>query len=149
MKTLIIYSTMTGNTKKLVNGIKKKMRCEAINPSKKAASEAKKADLIVFASGIYAWRHHKALLNFAESLPKMNKKCLIISTAGSPALSRLMHFALRRRLKKKGFRILGEFSCKGFDTFGPLKLFGGLNKGRPNQKDINNAVKFIREIKCQ
>ena len=148
MKILIIYSTATGNTRKLVNGIRKKICCKVINPSKKAVNETKKADLVVFASGIYAWRHHKALLNFAESLPKMNKKCLIISTAGSPALRGMTHFALRRRLKNK-MKILGEFSCRGFDNFGPLKLVGGLNKGRPNQKDINNAVKFIREIKCQ
>ena len=43
--------------------------------------------------------------------------------------------------------MLGNFSCTGFDEFGPLKLIGGLNKGKPDQKDVENAVKFALEMK--
>ena len=145
MKIIAIYSTITGNTLKLIRGIKKRIRgIKFLKPSKKAIKEIKKSDLVIFASGIYAWRHHKDLLKFAENIPMMNKKCLIISTAGSPALSGMMHFALRRRLKNK-MKILGEFSCSGFDNFGPLKLFGGLNKGHPDKEDIKKAVKFLKK----
>jgi hypothetical protein len=47
----------------------------------------------------------------------------------------------------KGFTIIGEFSCKGFNTFGPLKLVGGINKGRPNESDLNKAENFARCLK--
>jgi flavodoxin len=47
----------------------------------------------------------------------------------------------------RGFSITGEFSCKGWDTVGPLKLFGGINKGRPNEDDLEEARVFARGLK--
>ena len=37
---------------------------------------------------------------------------------------------------------IGRFQCKGFDTYGPFKLIGGIAKGHPDQKDIREAVEF-------
>ena len=42
--------------------------------------------------------------------------------------------------------VVGEFSCRGFDTVGPFKLIGGVNKGRPDERDLENAKKFARGI---
>ena len=33
----------------------------------------------------------------------------------------------------------------GHTNYFPLSLFGGVNKGRPNEEDINNAIKFLEE----
>lgn len=41
---------------------------------------------------------------------------------------------------------IGKFSCKGYDTFGPFKLVGGIAKGRPNAKDLAAAVDFYRGL---
>ena len=38
--------------------------------------------------------------------------------------------------------IVGRFSCKGFDTFGPFKMIGGVSKGHPDEKDIAAVVEF-------
>ncbi|MEM2956480.1 MAG: flavodoxin domain-containing protein [Candidatus Pacearchaeota archaeon] len=144
MRILAVYSTITGNTLKLLKGIKKSIReMRIIKSSKKAVKEIKKAELVIFASGIYMWKHHKKLLRFSEDIPKIRKKALIMSTAGLP-FKWIMHLTLRKILEKKGFIILGEFSCKGYDKFGPLKIFGGINKGHPNKKDINMATEFIK-----
>ncbi len=43
---------------------------------------------------------------------------------------------LRGVLIKKGFEIIGEFNCLELDTFGPLKLIGGIKQERPNESDI-------------
>ncbi|MEI3307063.1 MAG: hypothetical protein V8R40_14225 [Dysosmobacter sp.] len=43
--------------------------------------------------------------------------------------------------------MLGEFSCKGYNTFGPFKLIGGSAKGRPNEDDLENARTFYRKLK--
>ena len=104
-----------------------------------------KYDLIGFGSGIYFFRHHKNLLKFVDDLPKANKKAFIFSTygGGSP---KFYHEALRKRLMARKFKILGEFSCKGFDTFGPLKLIGGINKGKPDENDLENARKFALKL---
>jgi len=47
----------------------------------------------------------------------------------------------------RGFSIVGDFSCKGWTTWGPLKLFGGTNKGRPNEEDLEEARVFARGLK--
>lgn len=35
------------------------------------------------------------------------------------------------------------FSCIGFDTYGPLKLIGGVNRNRPNQDDVVKLQEFL------
>ena len=48
--------------------------------------------------------------------------------------------------EEKNCRCLGVFYCKGFDTFGPFKLVGGINKNRPNTEDMEQAVPFYRGL---
>ena len=52
--------------------------------------------------------------------------------------------ALRRIAEDKGGPVLGEFGCRGYDTFGPFKLVGGLAKGRPNERDLEQARAFYQ-----
>jgi flavodoxin len=56
------------------------------------------------------------------------------------------HGALREVLRQKGFAIKGEFTCAGFDTFGPFKLIGGLKKGHPDEKDLEDARAFAKGL---
>ena len=46
-------------------------------------------------------------------------------------------------------RLVGRFSCKGFDTFGPFKLIGGVSKGHPDEKDIAAAIEFYNGLKLK
>jgi multimeric flavodoxin WrbA len=39
-----------------------------------------------------------------------------------------------------------EKDLSGYDTFGPFKLIGGLAKGHPDDKDLENAVAFFRGL---
>lgn len=52
----------------------------------------------------------------------------------------------KKLLIAKGYDVIGSFACKGFTTFGPLKLIGGINKGRPNDSDIESARNFARRL---
>ena len=49
-------------------------------------------------------------------------------------------------IKEKQGRIVGEFSCKGYDTFGPFKLIGGISKGHPDKNDLDNAKAFFKGL---
>jgi len=49
----------------------------------------------------------------------------------------------------KGYSVIGEFSCKGFNTNSFLKYFGGMNKDRPNSEDLKNAEKFASSLAAQ
>ena len=48
--------------------------------------------------------------------------------------------------REKGCPVLGEFGCQGYDTFGPFKLVGGIAKGHPNERDLENARSFYRGL---
>jgi hypothetical protein len=48
--------------------------------------------------------------------------------------------------------IIDEFICAGFNTNSFLKLFGGINKGRPNVEDLRRAEEFalnLKEVKLE
>ena len=90
------------------------------------------------------------LLDYAEKLPQVdNKGAFIFSTAGVTGEKKLAkdHSTLREKLEAKGYRIVGEFQCKGFNTNVFLKYFGGMNKGRPNEEDLKNAEEFAQNLR--
>jgi hypothetical protein len=51
-----------------------------------------------------------------------NKKAFIFTTSGT---NKDYNKPLEEKLLGKGFGVVGEFSCKGFDTWGHLKLLEG------------------------
>ena len=109
-------------------------------------------DLIGLGSGIYWGKHDRRLLDLVDNLPlQNNKKAFVFSTSGLNEGRVLNKFnrRLKRKLAEKGFTIIGEFSCRGFDTMGPLKLIGGINKGRPNDNDLEAAAHFANGLKTE
>lgn len=43
----------------------------------------------------------------------------------------------------KDNEVIGVFHTKGYCTYAFFKLFGGVNKDRPNEKDLENLDLFI------
>ena len=44
--------------------------------------------------------------------------------------------------------MIGQFSCRGFSNYHKIfKLFGGVNKGHPNNKEVDNAKTFAVRLK--
>ena len=106
-------------------------------------------DLIGFGSGIYFGRYHKSLLELIDRLPMLeNKKAFIFSTSGLRKIPFIHDFdkPLKEKLLQKGFNIVGKFSCRGFDTSQAAKIIGGINRGRPDEKDLNQAENFARGL---
>jgi flavodoxin len=148
MKTLIICSSIHHkNTLKIADAIAEVLNASVIKTEDVKIEELKDYDLIGFGSGIYLWKQHMLLLRLADNLPEMNKNCFLFSTSGDKGHDmEKWHKPLREKLIGKGCKVLDEFNCLGWDTIGPLKLFGGINKGRPNEKDLENAKEFARNI---
>ena len=118
---------------------------QQINPE-----ELKKYDLIGFGSGIYGAQHHESLLDLADNLPQVtNKKAFIFSTSAIMGKNKVAddHSKLREKLQSKGYIIVDEFACKGFNTNSFMKYLGGMNKGRPNAEDLKNAEEFAENLK--
>ena len=148
MNALIIYiSIHHGNTEKVAKAIAEILNAKLVNPWEIKSEELLKYDLIGFGSGIYYWKHHRALFKLIGNLSEMRgKKAFIFSTAGIN-IPFINHRKLRSALRKKGFEIVGEFSCRGWDTNGWLEKIGGINKGHPNEKDLENARRFAEKLK--
>lgn len=102
--------------------------------------------LLVLVQESFLGNTTKSLLEFADKLPSTNKKAFIFSTSGATEKTEKFHKSLKAMLTAKGFNIVGEFNCAGFDIFGPLKLVGGISKGRPNQEDLKKAEDFANDL---
>ena len=107
-------------------------------------------DLVGFGAGIDSGKHYKPILDLAGKLLHIdNKNAFIFSTAGLTGEKKFAkdHSTLREKLETKGYKIVYEFQCKGFNTNSFLKFFGGLNRVRPNAKDLKHAEEFAQNLK--
>jgi flavodoxin len=150
MKTLIIYQSIHhGNTEKVAKKIAEVLGADLKKPNEVKPEDLANYDLIGFGSGIYFMKFHVSILNFINALPNMaGKKVFSFCTHGSPFFPPGgWNKNFQAMLQAKGFAVVGGFQCEGFDTWGPFKLFGGLCKGRPNEKDLDRAAKFAEGLK--
>ncbi len=145
MKILIIYhSEHHQNTEKIAKAIAIKVGAEIIKAKDINPIDLDNYDILGFGSGVYHGRLHNELLELIDKLPcQKDKKSFIFSTTGSMTYSKLAHDRFRPLLIKKGLKIVGEFSCLGFDT---ALTREGINKGKPDKQDLENAENFIQSI---
>ena len=147
MNTLIVYASVHHkNTEKVAKVIAAELGADLVPVGQAKPDTLTAYDLIGFGSGIYNWKFHKTLLQFVEALPAVTgKQAFIFSTSGEGGIQR--HATVKELLMNRRFSVVGEFSCKGSNTWGPLKLVGGTNKGRPNADDLEEARVFARGLK--
>jgi flavodoxin len=145
----VIYNSIYyGNTKKIAQAIAKCLEATLLTPQQVDMKIFIKYDLIGFGSGIYYNRHHQSLFDIIEKIPKANNtKAFIFSTNrdGNPN----DHKLLKETLQKKGFTIVGEFCCKGFEDWRAMKVVGGkgINEGKPDEEDLKRAEIFGLDLK--
>lgn len=145
MKTAICYySRHHGNTRKVLEAMAGEGGTELIDVTARRAVRLEEYDCIGFASGIYYGTFQEGVLQFARQYLPEGKDVFFVCTYGvfRPGYSS----AIGQIALEKGCRVLGTFGCRGFDTFGPFRLVGGIAKGRPNERDLDKARSFFRQI---
>ena len=98
---------------------------------------------------IYASVHHGNTKKIIDEIAKTNEVDLIenkniflmCTYGGSEAFK-----SMESIIEDKHDNLVGRFSCKGFDTFGPFKLIGGVAKGHPDDRDLAAAVEFYKKL---
>ncbi|MGD0716759.1 MAG: flavodoxin family protein [Halobacteriota archaeon] len=146
MKTLIVcVSQHHGNTKKIADAMAAVLGAEVRRPDDVNVEALAEYELIGFGSGIAFGKHYQPLLRWVETLPVLDKKAFVFSTRGASRLGS-QHRALKSKLEEKGLAVVGEFSCRGFDTYGLMKLVGGIARGRPNEQDLRDAEEFAKAL---
>jgi flavodoxin len=148
MKTFIVcFSYHHKNTEKIASVFAKTLDAEVKMPGEVNPQAFSEYDLVGFGSGISFGKPYKVLIDFADKLPPITKKkAFIFSTSGQTAKTSKFHQKLRELLQSKGFDIVGEFNCAGFDTYGVLKIVGGIQKGHPDEADLKQAETFAKGL---
>lgn len=147
MRALIIYySKHHNNTQKVAEAMADAIGADVMRYDVVDPDNIPKYDLIGFGSGIYYRKPGKELVNFINDLKDLNgKKAFVFTTSGRGEES--FNDSLKELLNEKGFEIIGEYACKGFDTYLFFKIIGGTNKGRPDADDIKKAKLFAESLK--
>ena len=147
---LVLYSYHHNNTEKIAKVFAKVLDAQIKTPQQINPEELQEYSLIGFGSGIYGAKHHKSLLDLADTLPQVTEmKAFIFSTSAIMGKDKIAkdHLTLREKLQSKGYMIVDEFACKGFNTNSFMKYLGGMNKGRPNAEDLKHAEEFALKLK--
>lgn len=146
MKTAIVYaSTHHENTRKLIDAIKAAdPDVVSIDTVKEKTADLKQFDRIGIASGIAFGKYYPQILQFLqENLPE-NKDVFFLHTAGDPRENQ--NTAAKEICTARHCNVLGTYFCKGYDTYGPFKLIGGIAKGHPDASELSGAVAFYNAL---
>lgn len=149
-KTLLVYKSVHHqNTAQIAREIAGVLGADCLSPAECPYGKLAGCDLLGVGSGVYYGRVHDELWNWVLGLPEEHAgklRVFVFTTSGLPLLVKLWHWPLKSTLMKKGYEISGEFSCRGFDTWGPLWLTGGLNRKHPDDRDLQRARDFARNV---
>ena len=145
MKTAICYwSRHHGNTRKVLEAMAREGETDLIDVTARTAVRLDGYDCIGFASGVYYGKLHDSVLNFARQYLPEGKRVFFVCTYGGGRGNSTR--ALEALAAERRCTVLGTFGCKGYDTFGPFKLVGGIAKGHPDAGDLENARAFYRDL---
>jgi len=151
---IVLKSIHHKNTARIAQEIAGVLGAEVKEPHQITFQDFQKYKLIGFGSGIYDQRHHRSILELVDTLPNnFFFFFFIFSTSGVSRKTCLRHSiedphqAIRSRLLIKGCKIVDEFNCTGWNTNSFLKVFGGINRDKPNADDLDGAKRFAEKLR--
>ncbi len=149
---IVCTSVHHGNTRKVADAMASATGALVLEASDRILGAVADGVLLGLGSGIFFGSHHKTLVEFARSLPdRAAGRAFVFSTSGTgydlPHRAGIdYHGKVRHILRSKGYDVVGEFSCKGFDTYGPWGKFGGIARGHPTATDLEDAGEFATGV---
>jgi flavodoxin len=150
MKSLIVcVSTSHGSTRRIADRMAEVLDAEVVEPESVDPEKLREYDLVGFGSGIYYMTMDARLRNLIRRTPHVDGiRAFTFFTSGAREIPLLnYHKPVRNQLASKGFEVLDSFSCRGFDTVGPFGFIGGINRGRPNDHDLDRAGAFAARLR--
>ncbi len=140
-KTVIVYaSTHHGNTRKLIEAISEKYQIDIIDAIEQKFANLSEYDLIGFASGIDFGKFYDAVEQFLKDNLPENKAVFFMYTCARD--DKDFTYTMRTEAMKRHALLMGEYGCRGYNTYGAWKVIGGMNKHHPTKKELDGAVQF-------
>lgn len=145
MRALIVCASVAnGNTRKVADAMAEVLSADVVTPDTVDVDRLAEYDLVGLGSGIYFMSFHESIRDLVRRLPAgEGRRAFVYCTSGS-ADPPLVHYQRRLvdEIAAKGYDVVGSFSCRGYDNWFPLRLIGGLNRGRPDEDDLTRARSF-------
>jgi len=143
MKTIVVYDSWTGNTKKVAEAIAQGNNC-AIFKVDQAPLDLIGYDLLILGTPDIRAKPSDKISAYLKNVVAPKKNFLFM-TYGAPIWGKISSFlclrAMRKKLKNKGSACAGSFACPGFHL--KFKTYSG----RPSENDLKKAIGSI--VSCK
>jgi flavodoxin len=145
MKSIVVYSTRSGNTRKVAEGIASELNCPCLRISSDSLTVSiNDYDTVFIGTGIYKGQPHQDLLSYLQSMRLNGKKQFALFMTcfgwGKNMAEKNVIDTLRGVLDANGQRMLNNhYSCFG----GGLGL---VKRGHPDAQELDSAKKWAKEI---
>jgi flavodoxin len=146
MKTIILYSSRSGNTKKIADSMAAQIGCEAIkiaSGSDASTVDLEAYDLIFVGTGLYAGTPNEDIVKYLGKLKLKGTKlfALFITWGGAPKSDKMALMRLRTLVEGKGHKVLEEH----FAAFGGWKGIL-MKRGHPKPDEIKAAGEWAKAL---
>ena len=144
-RAAIIYaSTHQGSTRKLVDAIAEQYEITRIDAVQQRQADLSGYDLIGLASGIDFGKFYPCVVEFLEANLPEKKRVFFLYTCART--SDRFTQSIRDAARRKNAIVVGEYGCRGYNTYGPWKLVGGMNKNHPSPEELSAGVCFFQSL---
>jgi flavodoxin len=146
MKSIILYASRSGNTKKIADSMAAQLGCEAIkitSYSNPQALDLDAYDLVLVGTGLYAGTPNEDIVKFLSNLQLQNPKqfALFITWGGAPRSDKIALTRLRTLLEGKGQKVLEAH----FAAFGGWKGIL-MKRGHPKPDEVKAAGDWAKKL---
>ncbi len=144
MKSLIVFSSRHhGNTERLVKSLAEAYPIDLLDADRESPVSLEDYDLIGFASGIDFGKFYPPVSALADTLPSGKPVYALFTCArDNGKYGNEIEAATVRR----NCAYLGKFGCRGYNTYGPWKLIGGMNRHHPSEEDLFAVKNFYQNL---
>lgn len=137
MKFIVVYYSRGGNTGKVAAAIAQELACEAFDVAKRVP-DVSGAEMLVVGSGTYGGMPGAGVTEFLKAVPQaVGGKAAVFATSAGPNPKSIPK--MKGALEEKGYAVVSSFDCRG--------KFLLINRGHPDEKDLENARAFARALK--
>jgi len=149
MKSLVVYYSQTGNTKKIARAIHKGMgslleQCDIVPVKKVKPQDLNEYDLIGLGSPVWCGAETPNVRRFIESLPQQQGKHIFSFNTHGVMPEQYFPYVVRK-LKGKGFTVIGMRDWYGNGRF-QLAPSPYYTDGHPDEIDLKEAEEFGKEM---
>jgi flavodoxin len=146
MRTIIIYSSKSGNTKKIADSIASQIGCDAIriaSDSVQSTVDLEGYDLVFVGTGLFAGTPNEDIVRYLRNLNLKTTKlfALFLTWGGAPRTDKLALSRLKTLLESKGQKVLEDY----FACYGGWKGIL-MKRGHPKSEEIKAAGEWAKKL---